>query len=483
MNNQIRKFGLVLALLFVLLFGQLTNTQVIRAEALNENPLNNRTAVSDFSSPRGVIQTADGAILANSVPVDDEYEQLRQYPEGELFGHITGHFSFNYGSEGLERTYNEELTGQKYQLRNIGDLLTERVRTNNVTVSLTKELQQVARDQLAGRRGAVVALNPQDGAVLAMYSNPSYDPEPLASHDFESVTQTYNALVTDESNPMLPRAYRESYPPGSTYKPITATTAYEYAPEAANARYPVLRFLALPNSDRTLSNFGGSTCGGTMTDLLRVSCNTGFAQMGIDIGAEGMNAGAEDFGFNDSPPMDTFPGPAVSRFPTVESMERNAPRRAYSAIGQQDVSATPLQMALAAAGIANEGTIMRPWIMKEIRDNNNEVVDEADPQEWKQATSPEIAQTVKDQMIGVAAGGTAVGAQIDGVEVAAKTGTAQTGDSRVHAWLISFAPANDPQVAVAVILENQPGFDDTTGGRLAAPIAKAIMSTALGASE
>lgn len=479
MNRQIRQLGAVLILLFVVLFVQLNNTQVIRASALNNNPLNNRTAVRDFAAPRGVIQTADGVVIANSVPSNDAYEQLRQYPEGALFGHLTGFFSFIYGQEGLEKTYNDDLTGKTYALKNIGDLLTDRVRTNNVTISVTKKLQETAKQELGDRKGAVVALDPKTGAVLAMWSNPSYDPSPLASHDFKAAAAARESLLADKNKPLLPRAFRESYPPGSTQKVVTASAAYDKKPELTRQRFPVNRFIALPQSDKTLSNFGGSSCGGNIEALMRVSCNTGFAQMGIDLGGENLAAEANAFGYNKQPPLD-LPSAAKSRFPSADQLRRNAPSRAYSSIGQENVSATPLQMALIAAGIANKGNVMAPHVMKEIRDSHGDIVKEAKPQVWLKATSESTANEVKDLMVDVAARGTAVNAKIPNVQVAAKTGTAQTDNNLLHAWLISFAPADDPKVAVAVILENQPGFDDTTGGRLAAPIAQKVMKTALG---
>lgn len=478
MNKQIRKLGIVLVGLFVILFAQLNNVQILRASDLADNPLNNRKAVRDFSTPRGAILTADGTEIAKTIPVNDVYEQQRQYPEGELFGHLTGFFSFTFGNDGLEKVYNDDLAGKTHTLRNIDDLLTDRVRSNNLTISVTKQMQEAAKAGLGDRKGAVVALDPKTGAVLAMYSNPGYDPSPLASHDFDEVRKARSALLADKDKPLLPRAFRESYAPGSTFKVVTSTAAYEKAPQLTTRRYPTLVQMPLPDSDKSLRNFGGERCGGTIADLLRVSCNTGFAQMGIDMGDK-LSDQAAEFGFNQVPPLDES-SVAKSRFPSADTLRRNKPSRAYSAIGQEDVSATPLQMALVASGIANKGQIMTPTLMKEIRDSGGDVVRKANYKPWKRASTPENADRVKDLMVGVADRGTATGARIPGVKVAAKTGTAQTGDDRLHAWLISFAPADDPKVAVAVILENQPGFDDTTGGRLAAPIAQQMMKTALG---
>lgn len=481
MNRQIRQLGFFLVVLFLVLFIQMNNVHVLQASKLANDPSNNRNAVRDFSAPRGVIQTADGEVIATSVPTDDQYEQLRQYPKGPLFGHITGFFSFNYGNEGLERVYNKDLTGRTYALKNIDDLLKERVRTNNLTITVDSKLQQLAHDQLSGRRGSVVALDPKTGGVLAMYSNPSYDPSVLSSHDFKAVTDAYNALTSSPDNPMLPRAFRESYAPGSTFKVITAAAAYDKKPELVTKRYPTVASMALPDTNRTLSNFGRNSCGGALPDLMRVSCNTGFAQMGLDMGGDNLSAEAQAFGFNQTPPLDE-PSVAKSRFPTPDKFQKNRPGVAYSAIGQQDVSATPLQMALVAAGVANHGVIMKPQLLKEIRDNHGDVVRSARAEPWLRATSDQTADSLRSLMIDVAQRGTATGARIPGVEVGAKTGTAQTGNNTVHTWMISFAEANGKQVAVAVILENQPAFDDVTGGRLAAPIAQAVMKTALGIS-
>lgn len=478
MNKQIRHVGAVLVVLFLVLFAQLNNTQILRANGLNQHPGNNRNAVRDFSAPRGVIQTADGVVLANSVPVDDEYQYLRQYPEGSLFGHLTGFFSFTYGNEGLERQYNDDLTGRTYALRDIGDLLTERVRTNNVTITATKRLQEAARDALGDRRGAVVALQPKTGAVLAMWANPSFDPTALASHDFRAVRGARQQLLDAPGNPLLPRSFRESYPPGSTFKVVTAAAAYERRAELTRRRYPVLTTLDLANTERNLRNFGGSSCGGALPDLMRVSCNTGFAQMGLDLGGQALSEEAGDFGFNQLPPLD-MPSVARSRFPSPDSFRRNQPALAYSSIGQQNVSATPLQMALVAAGIANGGTIMEPHLLQEVRNNDGEVVRQTRPRPWLEATSRDSARDMTALMTEVARRGTATAAQVPGVSVAAKTGTAETGGDSVHAWLISFAPSDDPEVAVAVVVENQPGVSETTGGRVAAPIARAVMQAAL----
>jgi peptidoglycan glycosyltransferase len=478
MDKQIQRLGLALLTLFSLLFIQLNRVQVVQADKLANAPGNTRKATKDFSRDRGVIQSADGVVLAQTVPSDDALKRQRQYPEKELFGHLTGYFSFTFGTEGLEKTYNDDLAGRTAGLRQLRDVLSDRTRTGNLTITTSKKLQQIARDALGNRKGAIVALNPVDGAVLAMWSFPSFDPSPLAAHDQKAVQASWTALNADPAKPLLPRAYRERYPPGSTFKVVTAAAALEKAPELVNKPYPVLRELTVPQTNRKLPNFGGGACGGPLPQLLKVSCNTGFAQMGLDMGPEKLTEQAKAFGFGSRPPLDL---PAVARSVFAETdFKNNKPALAQSAIGQQDVSATPLEMALVAAGVANGGTIMKPHLLAELRDSEGNVVRQAQPEAWMRAMSPQNAAALRDMMIGVVNGGTATRAAVPGVQVAAKTGTAQTVGDNSHAWIIAFAPAEAPRVAVAVIVESQPGLgDNVTGGRVAAPIASTIIRAAL----
>ncbi|HEV7886357.1 MAG TPA: penicillin-binding transpeptidase domain-containing protein [Acidimicrobiales bacterium] len=478
MDKQIRRMGVALLCLFTLLFAKLNQVQVAQADKLANAPGNTRKATKDFSRDRGVIQTADGVVLAQSVPTDDTFKRQRQYPEKELFGHLTGYFSFTYGAEGLERAYNDDLAGRTAKLRTVRDLLSDRTRTGNLTITVSKKLQQAAKDALGNRKGAVVALNPTDGSILAMWSYPSFDPNPLAAHDTHAVQSDWAALNADPNKPLLPRAYRERYPPGSTFKVVTAAAVLEKQPDLATRPYPVLRELKLPQTNRPLSNFGGGSCGGVLPDLLKVSCNTGFAQIGLDLGGQKLSEQAHAFGFGERPPLDL---PAVARSVFTDTdFKRDQPALAKSAIGQQDVAATPLQMALVAAGVANGGTVMKPHLLAELRDSEGNVVERANPEPWTRAMSSTSAAALRDMMVGVVNGGTATRAAVPGVQVAAKTGTAQTIGNNSHAWLIAFAPAEAPRVAVAVIVESQPGLgDNITGGRVAAPIAQAVIRAAL----
>jgi len=480
-NTQIRRLGIVLLVLFSALFVQLNWLQVIDAHKLNTNPINSRAVVRDFVQPRGTIQTADGAMLAQSVASNDAFKLQRQYPLGPLFGHVTGYFSFTYGSEGVERTYNDALTGHVSKPGfNPRDLLFKRDKTANVTLTLSRNLQQVASDALGQRKGAVVALDPRSGAVLALVDYPTYNPVELASHDQASVKSAWDRLNADVTSPLLPRTYRERYPPGSSFKVVTAATALASgAATTAQPVYPSLTEIPLPQTNnQTLRNFGGERCGGALPDALKVSCNTAFAQLGLDMGAQKLSAGAEAFGFNKVPPLD-LPFGATSAFPQASAFDRDKPALAKSAIGQQDVAATPLQMALVAAGIANNGVVMTPHVLSEIRDTDGSVIQKYDPKPWLTAVPPGVANATRDMMVGVVTGGTGTGAQIPGVTVAGKTGTAQTGSNSSDVWFISFAPAEAPRVAVAVMVENQPNRDEFTGGAVAAPIAKAVLQAAL----
>jgi peptidoglycan glycosyltransferase len=481
LNRQIRRLGIVLVVLFVALFLNLNYLQVVDAKRLNDHPTNTRAVVRDFSQPRGVIQTSDGTVLAESAPTGGQFKNQRTYPQANLYSHITGYFSFNFGSGGVERTYNDALTGRTNNLSfdRIGDWLLQRQRTANVSLTLSNDVQHVAADALGDQKGAVVALDPRNGAILAMADYPTFDPNPLASHDLKAATADWNQLNADAGKPLLSRAYRERYFPGSSFKVVTAATALQSGEATVDEPvFPELSELPLPQSSQPISNFAGETCGGPLPEALRVSCNTSFAQLGLDLGGATLSDGADSFGFKQVPPID-LPFGAASLFPGPDAFVRDKPALAKSAIGQQDVQATPLQMALVAAGIANNGTVMTPHVMKEIRDSEGEVIESYDPHPWKEAVRPEVASTTRDMMVGVVQSGTGTRAQLPDVEVAGKTGTAQTGRNTSHVWFIGFAPAEAPRVAVAVMLEDQPNVNEATGGVLAAPIAAQVLQAAL----
>ena len=484
MDRSIRRLGAFLMLLFCALFAQLNYIQVFRADQLDERPGNIRPVLQTFSQPRGTIATADGVVLARSVPSGDRYELQRQFPEGELYAGITGYFNFSFGATGLERAYSAELSGRtaKQQIRSVGDLFVDRDRTGNLKLTVRSDVQQAARDALGPQRGSVVALDPRTGGVLALWSFPSFDPNQLSTHDLDETAKVKAVLDADPANPLLAKSYRETYPPGSTFKVITGATGVESgAVTPSSPAYPVLTSLDLPQTSRNLPNFGGGACGGTLFEILAKSCNTSFAQMGLDLGGPALQRGAQAFGFDDTPPFDL---PAVpSRFPDID-FEKDQPALAQSAIGQNDVAATPLQMALVAAGIANDGVILEPHVVDEVRDSDGNLVRKLDPTQWRRAVSPQTADVMRQAMRRVVADGSATRLQIDGLDVGAKTGTAQFGPAvplKSHAWVIAWAgPVGQaPTIAVAVIVEGQEGASEQTGGRVAAPIARQVIEAAM----
>ena len=483
MIKRIRLLALGLMALYAVLFVALNMVQLVRADTYRAHPSNTRDIVRDFSRPRGAIQTADGHLLAHTIEVPGELERLRVYPLGELFAHITGHFSLRFGATGIEDQYNDELAGatREIEMKSFSDLFVERDRTADVTLTLRRDVQEAARTALGGRRGSVVALDPRTGALLAMWTFPSYDPNLFSSHDLEATGVDRDALLDDPANPLLAKAYREVFAPGSTFKVVTATAGLDSGLVTADEPlFPESDEYVPPQTTRPITNFNGSTCGGPMSKLLRVSCNTGFAEMGVHLGAQIMTGGARAFGFSDTPPID-LPNAAESFFPEVSFFGDNIPLLAQSAIGQFEVAATPLQMALVVAGIANDGIVMRPMVTLEVRDSDGSVVDSATPRPWRQAASVAAARQMQAMMENVVNDGTATGMQIDGVRVAAKTGTAEIaeGSDATHAWLIAFAPVEAPRVAIAVVVEADLAIGTQTGGRVAAPIAREVLLSAL----
>jgi penicillin-binding protein A len=490
-SKQIRNIGVFLMVCYAALFFQVNRLTIFEADELKDNPANNREVERDFSSPRGSIITADGTVVARSVPSNDQYELQREYPTRDLFAHVTGYFAFELGSAGLERSYNDQLAGRTidFDLREVSDLFVDRERVGDLTLTMRNDVQQVARQELGQRQGSVVALDPRNGEILALWSFPSYDPNVLATHDFNAAEEASNLLNADPEKPTLARSYQDNFFPGSTFKIVTGAAGIErggVTPDQPD--YPVRQAYQPVGAGgrpvgRPIGNFGGATCGGTLFPIMEASCNSAFAQMGAeDAGADAMIDTAQAFGFNREVPID-LPRPAGSSFPT--NFENDPPKLAQSSIGQNDVRATPLQMALVAAAVANGGEIMTPHVVREVRDDQGEVVDTIPTDDvWTRAMTGGTADVLRQGMIAVVQDGTAsqLDDELPGYEVGGKTGTAQIGSSdSSHAWIIGFAgpPGEAPSVAVAVIVEGQPGVSEQTGGRVAAPIASAVMRQAL----
>jgi peptidoglycan glycosyltransferase len=501
-NATIRRVGIGMLVLFVGLIAQLTYLQIIRADDLKNDPNNVRVFLRDYTRPRGLILSADGAILAESQKTDDELEQVRVYPPdtAQLFAHVVGYQAVNLGSTGVEAEYNDQLVGRDFDIAidDLSDFFSGKDTRGNVVLSLSRQAQQLAADGLAGRRGSVVVLDVKTGAIIAAYSNPTFDPNPLASHDTQAASDYFDLLNADPNKPALARAWREIFPPGSTFKVVTSGIGLEseltpHPPSAPgppyrltvdNPVYPTVRELDLPQTNETLENFGGTRCGGNLAQSFRVSCNTTFAQIGLDLG-ETFAAGIERFGVStDAPDTDLRPGVVRSIGPDTGTFQQNQPGFAQAAIGQGSGNATvavsPLAMAMVAQAVANGGVMMTPHVLDHVENSDGEEVrgTRFEPRDYKRAMESSTASTVRDLMVDVVNNGTGTRARIPGIQVAGKSGTAQVQDEPAHAWFIAFAPAEAPQYAIAVLVENggdASGGDNATGGRVAAPIVAQVL--------
>lgn len=486
MGSRVRVLAIILLLCFAGVLIQLVNIQVVQQEKLAANPNNPIVKQARLDKSRGQILASDGTVLARSVlnpkAKRGEYRYRREYPEGALFGHLVGFDSPIYGRWGIEESYNRYLISHKQPALSLAELLNPSQSTNSVQLTIVPALQRVAQAQLKGRSGAIVALDPTTGAILAMYSNPAFDPNPLVAPSAKVEREAwtaYNLRDGDGFAPLNGMAYQRTFAPGSTFKTITSAAALEYNPGVAAKSYPPMSSTPLPQSDKTLSNFGGSTCGGSLAQMLPPSCDTGYALMGLDLGGNTMSMAAKAFGYEKIPPLD-IPGAAASAFPSAETLQTNKPALAYSAIGQQDVTTTALLNALTAAAFANRGAIMTPHLMMQVRDQQGRLVSAYEPHLWKQATTPSVASQISVLMQQVVTQGTATGVGfLPQDDVAAKTGTAQTGNATAdtHNWMILFAPASNPVVAIAVVMPFQP--TSGTGAEVAGPIARCMVEAAL----
>jgi peptidoglycan glycosyltransferase len=476
-NRPLRKVAVAAALLLLALPINVNVLQVGEAGSLNANPNNHLPLYQEYSRPRGPI-VVGGVNIAKSVPTNDSLKYLRTYPDGSLYADVTGYYSLIYGSSGVERAENSVLAGTDDRLlpERLSDYFTGRTpQGGSVVLTLNPAAQQAAAQGLSGHQGAVVALDPTTGALLALYSSPSYDPSGLSSHNSKAITADWKSLANDPNQPMLDRAISQTYPPGSTFKVITAAAALSSGQYTPNSTIPAPSQLTFPNTTHTLSNFAGEECPGngslTLTVALQVSCNTAFGDLGEKIGSAAIARQAQAFGFGQSVDIPMTSAPSRYDQTDVPSL------LADSAIGQYDDSVTPLQMAMVAAGIANGGVVMKPYLISEVRSPDESVLDRATPAQLNQAVSPSVAEQLTAMMKTVVQPpGTGTAAAIPGIPVAAKTGTAENVPGQAtHAWFISFAPADHPRVAVAVIVEH-----GGVGGAVAAPIAKQVMCAVLG---
>jgi peptidoglycan glycosyltransferase len=484
-NRPIRRVGYAVTILILLLVAQLTYLQVVDANNLANDPNNVRSQLKEYNRARGKILTADGSVVAESVPTTGDFKYARAYPQIGLFAHVAGYQSFVnlVGSTGVEKSYNDVLTGQdsSLQLQNLRNALSGKADTNDVVLSLTESAQKTAEQALAGQRGSVVALDVQTGAVLAMYSNPTFNPNGLSIQNTQVVQDTFNQINSDANGkPALQRAYRDRYSPGSTFKVVTTKSAIETGTATPTSpSFDYTTGFQIPGTTTTLHNFGDESCGGTMEESLVVSCNATFAALGYQMG-DAFAPAMDECGIDSTPPIDLSPPAVDSVGPRVGA---DRARFALAGIGQGDVFTSPLQMALIAESIADGGVIKEPHVVKEIRNSDGKVVRTIPTKDWKTCMQPTTAATLTNMMVEVVNRGTGTNASMadQGIQVAGKTGTAETTpDEKPNAWFIAFAPAQQPRYAVAVIVEHGGSSQsETTGGAIAAPIAKQMLQNLL----
>ena len=475
---------------------QLVNIQLLKAKQLQASPYNPRVTAQKEDNDRGIIYAADGTVLAQSVPtpadtnrIDYPYDYVREYPEGSLYSGITGYDSaLYYGTSGIEEQYNFDLSAHQQTPQTLSQLLfrqTLPVTTDNVTLTVEPSLQEKVSYYLStlppgdNKDGAVVVLDPKTGAVLAMVSNPTYDPNPVAGTSLSQEQLAYFSYIQKDHEgfiPLRPIATGETFFPGSTMKVVTSTAAYNLKPSLADYDYPIQPCQTFPDSNRQLCDESGP-CGGTMTTMLPESCDPGYGELGVQEGVPILTKQAEVFGFNSVPPID-LPDVVASPFPSLPANSQAF--LAYTAIGQYEVQETALQNAMVAAGIANGGLLMTPHLMSSIHNSQGTLVESYAPKAAAIVATTQAAQQVASLMEGVVASGTASGVGFPAYLCAAvKTGTAQTSPTQqvTDLWMIGFAPANKPQIAVAVVVPDQ--YIGSDGAQVAGPIMKAVMEAAL----
>ncbi|MFE6041526.1 peptidoglycan D,D-transpeptidase FtsI family protein [Streptomyces sp. NPDC056452] len=483
MIRYIRRAAAFCLLLLVALLANAARIQLFEADELNSNSANRRTTIDRYDQPRGNILVGDEPVTG-SKNTGEQLAYERTYRHGPLYAPVTGYASQTYGTTLLENAEDDILSGTASILAPLplwGDITRSRQPGGNVVTTIKDSMQRAAYEGLDGRRGAVAALDPATGRILALVSSPSYDPE-LLSGTGSSVTDAWTRLNRSASQPMLNRAIRQTYPPGSAFKIVTAAAALDdRVVTDPDAETDTPSPYVLPGTSTTLPNEARGCAKASLAEAIRVSCNTVMAHLGVEVGLDGMLEAAGRFGFNDN---DLKIPSRVARSNFDSDMSDD--QLALSSIGQFDTTATPLQMAMVASAVANGGELRRPHLVDRTTDADGATVSQQGSDSYRQAMNPATAMQLQRMMVDVVESGTGTNAAIDGVTVGGKTGTAQHGidnSGTPYAWFISWAQAPDsgrPAVAVAVVVEDaSANRADISGGGNAAPIARAVMEAAL----
>lgn len=483
MNKPLRRIAIFCGLLVLALLVRTNWLQYVEAEELNTHSKNRRVLIERYAGERGNI-IVDGKPITGSVETNDtDFKYKRTYVDGPMWAPVTGYASQAFDANQIEKLEDSILTGNSDQLffdRTMAMFTGDKKKGGNVVTTLNGAAQKAAFERLGSKKGAVAAIDPQTGKILALASTPSYDPSTFAGYSGKD-EKAWLALERDKDKPKLNRALREVYPPGSTFKVLTAAAALEHgAVDDINAPTDTPEPYILPNTRTPMVNHAGGCKNASLNQALKVSCNSVFANLGDKVGRDKMVETAQEFGFN-NPEIDTPVRAAASVYD--KTMDR--PGNALSSIGQFNTATTPLQMAMVTAAIANDGKLMKPYMIDQLEAPNLDIIQKNEPQEMSRPLSQKNAQLLQEMMENVVEEGTGTNAKIDGVQVGGKTGTAQHGENNSknpYAWFISYAKSPDggSPVAVAVVVEDSEAKrDDISGGGLAAPIAKAVMQAVL----
>ncbi len=470
MDRAINRIFLVGTLLMIALMGNLVWLQVFHAKALQHAPENHRLIAQQLRVKRGLIQGFDGSTIVGDAQRSGFYS--RTYPQGPLAPQIVGYDSVRYGLTGIESSMNAYLSGADLGTQGLIDKVLGRHSPGaNVRLTIVPAVQKVAQSALGSQVGAIVALDPSTGAIIAAASAPSYDPA--------TIDTSFARLSKDAGAPLLSRVTQGLYPPGSSFKVVTATAALNLGKVTPTTSFDDTGTYAIYGGKVT--NYHGEVFGThDFTEALTDSVNTTFAKVGTLIGQQALIAQMRAYGFYQTPPLELPRGMVYpsGRFKGPHLLSAGAAMNpldvAWAAVGQENVLATPLQMALVAAGVADAGRVMKPYLVQRVTAPSGAVLQRAQPSLWTIATTPATAQTLNVMMQQVVNAGTGTAAALSGIQVAGKTGTAQRGNSNV-AWFIAFAPADHPRIAVAVTIENT----QFTGGDVAAPLAAQVIKAAL----
>lgn len=481
MTPEIKRVANFILLMFLSLFVAASAMQVVNAESLNNDSRNQRAVYDGYKTQRGSI-LVNNKPIAESVKTSDAYQYLRKYT-GEQYSAITGFYSLFQGRTGLENTLDSSLRGDNSAafFEQLNALLSGNPVTGaSVELTIDEDVQKVAWDALGNMKGAVVAIEPSTGRILALVSKSGFDANLLSTHNTSDASVNYKKLLTDKNSPLINRAIGGNlYAPGSVFKLIVAAAAFESGDYTPQSKIPNPSKFILPGTNTAITNSGEGKCGGAKTvsiaTALKLSCNVPFAQLGIDLGQEAIAKQAKAFGFGESISI------PLKVTPSVYPENLDEAQTGLTAFGQFDVRVSPLQMAMVSAAIANAGIEMKPYLVDQIFTSNLTLLEEGKPTELRRSVTTSTAERIKQMMIAAVSSGVSSNAKIPGVKVAGKTGTAENGvKDPFTLWFTGFAPADNPEVAVAVVIEDGGGKGQSgRGNTLAAPIAKKVMEAVL----